>query len=453
MDNLPEEIRTYDYTDVTDASGIRRIDVAADVDGIGQTYLLLDAAAIPQEDIHWLNLYLNLIGSLGTTEHSSADVYALQSRYLYDGVVKLAVLNTDDAQGFRPYIRASWKATDADMAASYALLNELLFESEFADTALIASNIALFRQTMKQSYEQEIYMTQLYRAVSQSDAGFNLYTYATGVDYYHFLSDAQALLESDPEAFAAKMKRIQALLHNGANAVIGFAGNAASIENNRAAADAFLASLPMAEVAPQTYNLPVPASAEGIVINSTVNFNLVYATFEQMGVEGGYSGAMDAMCSLVSDGLLYPLLRDQYGAYGVFHGADEDGMYIISYRDPNVAQTFTVYNYVPMLLQQLQMSLDQETLDGYILSSYSYYALSSGELTGALSVITDVVNGDNPFRRLQWMHELKQLKVEDIMAFAPMYQALLDNGCMSTAGSQSALNTMPAGTYENIIKP
>ena len=184
-----------------------------------------------------------------------------------------------------------------------------------------------------------------------------------------------------------------------------------------------------------------------------MNFNLVYATFEQMGVEGGYSGAMDAMCSLVSDGLLYPLLRDQYGAYGVFHGADEDGMYIISYRDPNVAQTFTVYNYVPMLLQQLQMSLDQETLDGYILSSYSYYALSSGELTGALSVITDVVNGDDPFRRLQWMHELKQFKVEDIMAFAPMYQALLDNGCMSTAGSQSALNTMPAGTYENIIKP
>lgn len=47
VDNLPEEIRTYDYTDVTDASGIRRIDVTADVDGIGQTYILLDAAAIP----------------------------------------------------------------------------------------------------------------------------------------------------------------------------------------------------------------------------------------------------------------------------------------------------------------------------------------------------------------------------------------------------------------------
>lgn len=57
------------------------------------------------------------------------------------------------------------------MAASYALLNELLFESEFTDTALIASNIALFRQTMKQSYEQEIYMTQLYRAVSPVGRG------------------------------------------------------------------------------------------------------------------------------------------------------------------------------------------------------------------------------------------------------------------------------------------
>ena len=454
VDNLPEEIRMYDYTDVTDDNGIRRIDVTADVDGIGQTYILLDASAIPQEDILWLNLYLNLIGALDTTEHAASDVYALQSRYLYDGVVKLAVLNdADSAQGFHPYIRASWKATDADMAASYDLLDEILFESEFTDTALIASNIALFRQSLKQSFEQEIYMTQLYRAMSQSDAGFNFYEYATGIDYYHFLSDAQALLESDPDAFAAKMKSIQALLHNGTNAVFGFAGNPASIENNRAAADSFLASLPMTEVVPQTYDLPVPASTEGIVINSTVNFNMVYATFEQMGVEGGYSGAMDAMCSLVSDGLLYPLLRDQYGAYGVFHGVDEAGMYIISYRDPNVAQTFAVYNYVPMLLQQLQMSLDQETLDGYILSSYSYYAQSSGELSGALSVIGDVVNGDDPFRRLQWMHELKQLKVEDIAAFAPMYQALLDNGCMSTAGSQSALNSMPAGTYENIIKP
>ena len=452
VDTLPEEIRTYGYTDVTDDKGIRHIDVTADVDGIGQTYLLLDASAVPQEDLHWLNLYLNLLGAVDTTEHDMLDLYALEGRYFYNGVIKLAVLNADNEQGFRPYVRVSWIGMDEDMDNSYALINELLFDSVFTDTTTITSNIALFRQSLKQSYEQEIYITQLYRAMSRDDAGFNLYTYATDVDYYHFLADAQALLDSDPDAFAAKMQSIQALLHNGTNALVGFAGNEASIEQHHVASEKFLSSLPMNEIAPQTYDLPVPAASEGIVINSSVNFNLVYATYEQMGADG-YSGALDAMCSLVADGLLYPLLRDQYGAYSVFHGADEQGMYIISYRDPNVAQTFMVYNYLPQLLQQLQMMLDQDTLNGYILSAYSYYALSTGELSGALSVITDVANGDDPYRRLQWMHDLKQFKIEDIAAFASMYQGLLDNGCLSTAGSQSALDAMPDGTYETIIKP
>lgn len=452
VENLPEEIRTYDYTDTTDDKGVRHIDVTADVNGIGQTYMLLDATAVPQEDLHWLNLYLDLVGAVDTQEHDLLNLYALQSRYLYNGVIKLAVLDADNEQGFRPYVRVSWIGMDEDMDTSYALVNELLFESVFTDVTTIASNIASLRQNLQQTFEQQIYMTQLYRAISRTNVGFNLYTYATGIDYYHFLDEALALLESDPDAFAAKMESIKSLLHNGTNALVGFAGNAESIENSRAASAKFFDTLPMNEIAPQIYDLPTPAQSEGIVINSSVNFNLLYADLDQLGVES-YNGAMDAMSSLVLDAFLYPILRDQYGAYSVIHSADEDGMYIITYRDPNVAQSFAVYNYLPQLLQQLPMMLDQDTLNGYILSAYSAYALSSGELSGALTVITDVACGDDPYRRLEWMRELKQFKVEDIATFAAMYQALLDNGCISTAGSQAALDSMPDGTYDAIIKP
>ena len=308
------------------------------------------------------------------------------------------------------------------------------------------------KQSLKDDYDANIYAVQLYRAMSQGDPAYNLYTYITGIDYYHFLDEAQALLESDPAAFAEKLNHIQTLLCNSTNSIYGVAGNADSIEAHRAASDAFVAKLPKTDIIYEDYDIPIPAKSEGIVINSSVNYNLVYATYKEMNMEG-YNGKLDAICALVSDGLLYPLLRDQYGAYGVFHGADDAGMYIISYRDPNVTETFGVYAAIPQLLTQLQMMLDQDTLDGYILSCYSYYAQSSGELTGAASVISDVINGDDPFIRLQWMHELKQMTVEDISSFADMYQALLDNGCMSTAASQSTLDSMPEGTYDAIIKP
>ncbi len=452
VDSLPEEVRIYDYRDLTDSNGIRHIDVVADVDGIGKTYMLLDASAVPQEDLFWFNLYANLVGSVNTTEHDWATLSSLESRYLYGATVKAAVLNADNELGYNLYLRASWTALDEDMANSYDLLYEVLFENDYTDTALMSSLIASMKQSIKDSYDSSIYAVQLYRAMSQGDPAYNLYNYITGIDYYHFLDEAEALLESDPAAFAEKLNHIQTLLCNSTNSIYGVAGNADTIETHRTASDAFVAKLPKTDIVYEDYDIPVPAKSEGIVINSSVNYNLVYATYKEMNMEG-YNGKLDAICALVSDGLLYPLLRDQYGAYGVFHGADDSGMYIISYRDPNVTETFEVYAAIPQLLTQLQMMLDQDTLDGYILSCYSYYALSSGELTGAVSVISDVINGDDPFIRLQWMHELKQMTVEDISTFADMYQALLDNGCMSTAASQSTLDSMPEGTYDAIIKP
>lgn len=452
VDSLPEEIRIYDYTDETDDKGIRHIDVKADVDGIGQTYILLDASSIKQEDLQWFNLYVQLIGSVDTTEHSYVDLATLEGRYLYNGTIKMAVLADDNEMGFKPYLRMSWNATDEDMAACYDLIDEILYKSVFTDTELISAMLNSSRLSFKDSFASQAYLQQLYRAMSQSDAGYNCYMYATGIDYYQFLDEALALLESDPTAFAAKLTDIQNTLHNATNSVFGFAGNEASIANHRAVSDAFIANLPMNPVEPQVYDLPTPAAAEGIVISSSVNYNLLYATYEQLGLDG-YNGGLDALCALVNDGLLYPLLRDQYGAYGVLHGADESGIYIITYRDPNVSQSFAVMSYLPQLLQQLQMMLDQDTLNGYILSCYSYYAQSSGELSGAAAVIPDVVEGTDPFRKLQWMRDLKQFKIEDISTYASLYQALLDNGCMSTAGSQATLDSMPDGTYDAIIKP
>ena len=49
---------------------------------------------------------------------------------------------------------------------------------------------------------------------------------------------------------------------------------------------------------------------------------------------------------------------------------------------PTSAETFDVYEALPDFLAGLEQ--DQEDLDGYILSAYSYYAMPEGELSGAI---------------------------------------------------------------------
>ena len=180
-----------------------------------------------------------------------------------------------------------------------------------------------------------------------------------------------------------------------------------------------------------------------------MQYNCLYADYDTLGI--GHDGSLDAVTSLVSDAFLYPILRDRYGAYGVMHAAMEDeGIYIISYRDPNVRQTFEVYESLPQLIRDL--APDQRTLDGYILSSYSAYAMPSGELSGAVSAIVNVLQGKAQDRALTAMRELKSVTPETIQRAASFYAVLAERGVRSTAGSRSAIEAN-AQLYDTILRP
>ena len=93
--SLPEEYRRYAISDETDADGVRHIDVIADVDGVGTAYVLLDARALGQEDLHWLMLFARLVGELPTNAHTREEVLERVDRYLIGS--KYSCVTTNDA--------------------------------------------------------------------------------------------------------------------------------------------------------------------------------------------------------------------------------------------------------------------------------------------------------------------------------------------------------------------
>ena len=78
--------------------------------------------------------------------------------------------------------------------------------------------------------------------------------------------------------------------------------------------------------------------------------------------------------------------------------------------------------------------MDQEVIDGYILSTYSQIALSSGELSEALGAVADYLDGKDPARFLTWMDQIKAVTPETVENFADVYQALVDKGVRISAG-------------------
>lgn len=448
VENLPEEKRVFDIEDTTDETGLRHVYVNAAADGIGETTLLLDASGLDQDQLHYFKLFTDVLGVLNTASHNAQQIAALSNRYLYNGVIRVSVMEAPDG-GVHPYLRSAFIALDDDIEEGYDLIRELIYTTDFSDVDTLKGFVSRLKTSLRSTISNDCYAVELYRVEGASDPVNAYFSYVTYVDYYNFLCATEALLESDPDAVVSSLNAIRDYFNNSTNAVTGYVGGASGRAENDRVAAAFLSTLDAKPIEKKEYTFDTVQSSEAMIVDSSVAFNMVFATWEQMGLEK-LNGACDAITAYVSDRYLYPLLRDQYGVYSVFCAADDIGLYIITYRDPNVAESFNVLDMLGEMIAQDVPT--QETLDGYILSSYSVYATSSGELTDGFTALLNHIGGQEQTETVQYMAELKALTPELFMEYAPMFAAAVKNGTRATSGSRGLISAN-ADLYENILNP
>ena len=225
----------------------------------------------------------------------------------------------------------------------------------------------------------------LYRGLADRYPLYRFTEYVNFVEYYSFLEELEKQAAENPEAVAAKLREIQSFFANRAGAVATYAGGRDGIAVNHALAQAFLMKLESTEREAAQVELPVPSEREALIVDGNIQFNNVIATLDDLGLEE-FDYGLAAVCALVGDQILMPLLRDQMGVYTPMNQPIVDkGMYLITYRDPAIRETFDVYASLADRIAQLEV--DQETLDGYIMSTYSSLAKPTGELTGAATAI------------------------------------------------------------------
>jgi len=448
VESLPEEIKTYAITDEIGEDGIRRIDALAGVDGIGEAGLYLDAQALPQEDIHWMRLFTRLLGQLDTDAHTKEELDVLISRYLYSKTIGVDVAG--NGESYHPYLVAEWIAMDEDLAAGYDLVYELIYHTKFTDTQKLMDRVAAEKASVRASINGSPYNVMMARGFGVDVPRWRYYSYLNYLEYYSFIEQLETMLAENPDEVAKRFESLQAFFANNAGAIATYAGNEESIKANRPLADAFLAKLDHVEREPAAYDLPVASKNEALIADTNIQFNNVFASFAAMGLDG-YDASMDAVTAFVADAFLMPILRDQYGVYTPWNGAaNTRGMYLITYRDPNVKETFDLYAKLPEMIAQADV--DQETLDGYILSSYVSYAKGSGELTGAVNAISSTIYGIPQDKPLEYMRQLKAVTPEAVKAAADLYQKAWENGVHSTAGSAAAINAN-AELFDVILNP
>ena len=450
VQSLPEEVPQYEVREARGENGLRWLSAAADVDDVGMPVVLLDAAGVPQEDLHWFVLYLSLLGQLDTASHTQEELEPLLSRYLYGAEFRQSLMDQYGTKDYHPYLRAGWISDGADLEMGYALLYEVLFETRFDDAEALGGLIERNLSGLRSLLGYSAYNTMMYRALGAETPLYAYYSWCNGLDYFAFLGETAQRMSEEPEAVVRKLEEIQRRFCNSTNAVSLFAGSQDMIAENRSLSGHFFSRLNAEPVEAVDYVFETPAMREALVVDETVQYNGLVGSYEAMGL-AAYTADLDAVSALVTDLCLLPMLRETYGVYTPMHYYDSfAGAYLISYRDPNIEETFAVYEALPALLEEAE--IDQEQLDGYILSCYAAYAMPQGELSGALAAVTSRLCGEPEDLKRQQMEALKALSPETLREYAEAYRELVQNGRRFTVGSESVISEH-AELYDVILRP
>ena len=448
--SLPEETRRYAVSDETDAYGVRHLDAEAAVDGLGISLIMLDASDISMEDIHWFSLFCQLMGQLDTPSHSGMELASLKNRYLYALNLSLAFADSYDGPDYTPYLKAQWISDAGDLENGYALIADVLWHSDLTDTEKIRPLLGQYRQNLEMAMMQAPYIPLMYEAMGTVNPSYAYLDHFRYLSLYTFLEEAEKLLAEDPAAFTAKLEQVRSRLRRRQGAISGYAGTPEGIEAHRKIADAFYAELDSEPGEKHAYAFAEPAGRTALIADSRAQYNGIVTDYETFGT-GRYTGDLNVMSDLVTDLYLIPQLKEQYGVGAAVHQTlGNDGILLLSQGDPNIRETFAVLEGLPAFLESL--SIDQETLDGYILSAYTKLVMPEGELYGAIAAITDRIMERPEDSMTVYIREMKSLTPEKVREYAGCYRNMIDSGYRFSAGSAGAVEAA-RDLFDQILDP
>ena len=316
-----------------------------------------DLSGIKAEDLCALELLTETVGIYSTEKYSEYELANEIGIYLGDTDINVNLhQNVKHLEKFEKRFVYFAKALSLNMEKLFDITKEVLLNTKFDNIKRLLSTVN--EEISKLEYEL-VSGAEQYAALRMGSMLSPRGAYKNkvkGIDYYNFLLKTKAELESGNGSVLSLLKKLLAEIVNSNGLDILITCDKEVSEKTRSKAQDFIKSLPRnCELKKNTKIEINPLHHEGIVIPSNVCYTSAGINLKNVGLEVplGFS-----LCKkYLKTNYLWENIRVRGGAYGAIMSADRGGdVMLISYRDPNVEQTYEVYDNIANELRSLTLS-------------------------------------------------------------------------------------------------
>lgn len=421
--------------------------------GIAYIRVLFDTSGLSGEELQFASFLRYLYGELDTSAHTYRELAG--EVLTHTGGLDFEMTSYPDTKEYGAYqgfFSTELRVLNDKIGQGLSLVSEILCKTLFSDEGRIGEKLLEAKSRMQMKLDGGSHSAAVVRAGSYFRADQRYEDLVSGIAFYDFLNAAAKFYQipGKRKHFIKSLKQVSEKLFVKKNMCFALAGDKAAKQRMQAEMKAFSAEIPAAKPArkkPTEAELSAKSRAavtaqgrlnEGFLTTSQVNYAAQCGSFGDKGLP--YTGALLVLRGLLNYEYLWQNLRVKGGAYGCMAGFLKSGRgYLVSYRDPQLAETYQVYAALPAYLKALKLS--ERDMTKYIIGAISELdqpatasILASKYLSAYFSHITD-----EDFQRER--DEVLGCTNETLKGLSAYAQAVLSDGFLCTVGNAGKIKT------------
>ena len=412
--------------------------------GIAYAYRYFAMDGLAFDELPYATVLACVLGKLDTARHTAAELDTLVQAHL--GNLGFAVEvheNAEDRERIRPMFVMGSSALDEEVPWAARLAEEVLRETDFADTERIRDILGQRRIAMEQAFASAGHSAAMARVASYYLPAGVVREALSGVGFYRFLKELLAHFDERAGELTAKLADLAARLFTDSGCTLSFGGSEEALDAYREASAPFGGT-----AAAPVLTVPAPEDKhEAFVVASDVTYTACGWDRRLLGEP--YGGTWLLASRILSYDFLWTEVRVKGGAYGAgFQTTRSGSSRFYSYRDPRIDETVERFRTAGDWLAGVFSPTESE-MDGYVVSTVA--SLDAPAKARELLRRQDGLyfSGATLADRARVREEVRAARTEDVRALAPSVDAIAGAGCVCAFGNGEVIRA--SGEDFNVV--
>lgn len=388
-----------------------------------------------KEELSACALLIEVLGRLGTKSYSYETLPLITNEVV--GALNFQNdIYAKDIHNYTTFVTLKSKFLLEDMDKAKDLFEEILFHTQFDALVDLKKLIKASKIAGENYLLSSPHLLAIYHSNQTTSTANMIQEHMKGISYIHFLYDIDKRLGENPEEVIQLLQHTAKRLFCKENVAISLGCDASYKEEVMKSLYTFCDSMPSG--AKERVSLAV----ESINIKTAfyapmqVQYNVLSGNYQEVG--GTYCGSLEVLKTILDLEFLWNQVRVKGGAYGAGSSFKRSGLFFFySYRDPNVKQTYDIYQQLHQSISNFEPS--EKEMTKYILGTINRFdqPKSNTELL-AEAIFHTYSNWSEEDIQNQRLEILKTTQKE-IGGYANLLEKMMNNHHKTSIGNEQAL--------------